>query len=218
MKFGCVELLQNVQEEEEEDFNNKHDAVDDVSSQLLVEEETLTMKLKNTFIHFKEQEEDFVIPLRQVRSCPGSRLPSPRGSGEAGAVDKSLVESLESPARNASKDESDSSSTAAVSSRSSASSESSGPPPLSLSLSGAQDAAAQSMSLDLLGSPALPSVGSMNHHRGLCKPCAFVARDDKLCMSGVKCNFCHLCDPGEKQRRKKEKMALIKARRQLGSS
>lgn len=217
MKFGCVELAQHVQEEEDEDFNNKRDAVDDVSSQLLVEEETLTMKnMKNTFIHFKEQEEDFVIPLRQVRSCPGSRLPSPRGSGEAGAVEKSLVESLTSPTRNASKDESDSSSTAAVSSASSASSESSGPPPLSLS--GAQDAAAQSMSLDLLGSPALPSVGSMNHHRGLCKPCAFVARDDKLCMSGVKCNFCHLCSPGEKQRRKKEKMALIKARRLLGSS
>merc|ERR1712087_895144 len=37
----------------------------------------------------------------------------------------------------------------------------------------------------------------------MCKPCAFVFKDG--CESGANCTFCHLCAPGEKKRRKKEK-------------
>jgi len=53
-----------------------------------------------------------------------------------------------------------------------------------------------------LGSSALPTVGSMTHGLGSCKPCAFVFKDG--CQSGVDCKFCHLCEPGEKRRRKKD--------------
>mmetsp|Transcript_10416 Transcript_10416/g.31614 ORF Transcript_10416/g.31614 Transcript_10416/m.31614 type:complete len:332 (-) Transcript_10416:346-1341(-) len=53
--------------------------------------------------------------------------------------------------------------------------------------------------------PGLPSIGSAGHFVGECKPCAFV---QKGCMSGVECKFCHLCECGEKKRRKKEKVAM----------
>jgi hypothetical protein len=51
----------------------------------------------------------------------------------------------------------------------------------------------------------LPSRGSMQHQSGNCKPCAFVFEG---CKNGTACEFCHLCEPGERVRRKKEKLAL----------
>lgn len=56
-----------------------------------------------------------------------------------------------------------------------------------------------------LGSALLPSVGSLGHNAGMCKPCAFLY--NKGCASGVDCQFCHLCGPGEKKRRAKERKA-----------
>lgn len=53
----------------------------------------------------------------------------------------------------------------------------------------------------------LPSVGSAGHHLGTCKPCAFTI---KGCASGGDCPFCHLCDPSEKKRRRKEKATFLK--------
>jgi hypothetical protein len=35
----------------------------------------------------------------------------------------------------------------------------------------------------------LPSLGSIAHQRGTCKPCAFGAN----CRNGADCEFCHLC-------------------------
>jgi hypothetical protein len=52
----------------------------------------------------------------------------------------------------------------------------------------------------------LPSVGSANHGNGECKPCAFL--HTKGCQNGSQCQFCHLCAPGEKKRRRKEKMSV----------
>mmetsp|Transcript_86572 Transcript_86572/g.225930 ORF Transcript_86572/g.225930 Transcript_86572/m.225930 type:complete len:437 (+) Transcript_86572:217-1527(+) len=56
-----------------------------------------------------------------------------------------------------------------------------------------------------LGSPELPCKGSVLHRWGACKPCAFFqAPEDKGgCKNGIDCTFCHLCEPGEKKRRKK---------------
>lgn len=48
----------------------------------------------------------------------------------------------------------------------------------------------------------LPTKGSALHRAGTCKPCAFVFKGG--CQSGVDCKFCHLCQPGEKKRRKKD--------------
>jgi len=62
-----------------------------------------------------------------------------------------------------------------------------------------------------LGSPELPCKGSVLHRWGACKPCAFfqIVTDDKGgCKNGVECTFCHLCEPGEKKRRKKERQAI----------
>lgn len=53
----------------------------------------------------------------------------------------------------------------------------------------------------LLGSIELPTVGSSGHHIGTCKPCAFASKG--LCNNGKQCQFCHLCGPNEKLRRKK---------------
>jgi hypothetical protein len=53
----------------------------------------------------------------------------------------------------------------------------------------------------------MPSIGSNSHNVGLCKPCAFAST--KGCKDGAGCKFCHLCAPGEKKRRKKQKRAYI---------
>lgn len=170
--------------------------------------------LKNTFIHVKDSEEEFLTPLRQVRSCPGSRLPSPRGRSDSGGVDKLLIDSLReavlSLPKLASREDSDNSSLAAGSTAA----ESSEWEPATAFTRSPQQAPQDSntVNLDLLGTPLCPSMGSAGHARGLCKPCAFIGRVDKKCTSGIKCTFCHLCSPGEKQRRKKEKMALIRQR------
>jgi len=55
-----------------------------------------------------------------------------------------------------------------------------------------------------LGSHSCPTLGSRGHTKLMCKPCAFVM---KGCQSGADCKFCHLCEVGEKKRRKKEKVA-----------
>lgn len=58
------------------------------------------------------------------------------------------------------------------------------------------------------GPPGCPSVGSAGHHLGLCKPCDFMYRT--ACRAGASCKFCHLCPPGETQRRKKHRKAFTR--------
>jgi len=58
-----------------------------------------------------------------------------------------------------------------------------------------------------IGSLECPSAGSKGHRAGFCKPCAFAM---KGCASGKDCNFCHLCESGEKKRRRKEKKQVIR--------
>lgn len=48
---------------------------------------------------------------------------------------------------------------------------------------------------------ALPSLGSKDHHLGSCRPCVFVHKEGG-CANGASCAHCHLCDAGEKKRRK----------------
>merc|ERR1719253_1242856 len=54
-----------------------------------------------------------------------------------------------------------------------------------------------------------PNIGSVRHHLRQCKPCAFV--NLKGCKDGAECRFCHLCESGEKKRRKKERAAVRRA-------
>jgi len=49
----------------------------------------------------------------------------------------------------------------------------------------------------------LPSVGSAEHHQGTCKPCAFF--HNMMCTNGANCQFCHLCAPDVKKRRRQMK-------------
>lgn len=63
-----------------------------------------------------------------------------------------------------------------------------------------------------LGSPEMPTIGSAGHRYGACKPCAFFTT--KGCGNGVDCVFCHLCPPGEKKRRQREKVATQRAAQQ----
>lgn len=51
------------------------------------------------------------------------------------------------------------------------------------------------------------SMGSEGHGARECHPCAFYWKD-KGCSSGADCNFCHLCNQGEKKRRQKEKRTV----------
>lgn len=59
-----------------------------------------------------------------------------------------------------------------------------------------------------LGAQQLPTVGSLGHYSGTCKPCAFFYT--KGCEGGTQCSFCHLCPPDEKRRRQKEKQAAFR--------
>lgn len=63
-----------------------------------------------------------------------------------------------------------------------------------------------------LGSLQCPTLGSKDHWLGKCKPCAFL--HTRGCGNGVLCSFCHLCDPGEKKRRAKDKRAAMRSFRQ----
>jgi len=56
-----------------------------------------------------------------------------------------------------------------------------------------------------LGTPAMPSVGSMLHHNRECKPCTFF--HTRGCENGQDCQFCHLCGPGEKKKRLRQQRA-----------
>lgn len=59
----------------------------------------------------------------------------------------------------------------------------------------------------------LPSIGSLGHDTGDCKPCAFF--NTKGCGNEKSCKFCHLCDPGEKKRRLKIKKAHYNSVKQM---
>mmetsp|Transcript_108153 Transcript_108153/g.316234 ORF Transcript_108153/g.316234 Transcript_108153/m.316234 type:complete len:219 (-) Transcript_108153:135-791(-) len=62
------------------------------------------------------------------------------------------------------------------------------------------DASRELLGAPSVGSQGMPTVGSLGHWMGTCKPCAFAF---KGCQNGAACHFCHLCLPGEKQRRRK---------------
>lgn len=67
---------------------------------------------------------------------------------------------------------------------------------------------------DLIQPEPLPSVGSVGHSRGLCRPCGFVHHKDG-CQMGSSCNFCHLCPRGAIEYQRKMKRRLNRAARNL---
>jgi len=58
----------------------------------------------------------------------------------------------------------------------------------------------------------IPSVGSVGHAAGTCKPCAHNWKDAG-CSKGSDCTFCHLCEAEDFHRRRKEKTQRLKAER-----
>mmetsp|Transcript_38828 Transcript_38828/g.78340 ORF Transcript_38828/g.78340 Transcript_38828/m.78340 type:complete len:376 (-) Transcript_38828:466-1593(-) len=62
------------------------------------------------------------------------------------------------------------------------------------------------------GTSDLPSLGSVSHAAGGCKPCAFFHTVG--CESGPTCQFCHLCGPEARKLRRKAKMEARRADRQ----
>lgn len=67
------------------------------------------------------------------------------------------------------------------------------------------------------GLDTLPSVGSWNHTLGNCRPCAFVFKAVS-CNNGASCEFCHLCSPGERHRRKRNQKAAKRAAEALATA
>mmetsp|Transcript_63546 Transcript_63546/g.98896 ORF Transcript_63546/g.98896 Transcript_63546/m.98896 type:complete len:588 (-) Transcript_63546:110-1873(-) len=58
---------------------------------------------------------------------------------------------------------------------------------------------------------SLPSVGSIDHGTGLCKPCAWFWKPSS-CLNGKECCHCHLCPAGEIKSRKKAKSGTTQGR------
>merc|ERR1712087_347451 len=56
-----------------------------------------------------------------------------------------------------------------------------------------------------------PTDGSKDHAAGTCRPCAFLYT--RGCANGKTCQFCHVCPPGEKKRRQREKFQNLKKER-----
>jgi hypothetical protein len=50
--------------------------------------------------------------------------------------------------------------------------------------------------------PSTLSIGSMLHHKGECRPCAFY--HTRGCENKEACEFCHICGPGEQKKRLKQ--------------
>jgi hypothetical protein len=50
--------------------------------------------------------------------------------------------------------------------------------------------------------PSMLSIGSMLHHKGECRPCAFY--HTRGCENKEACEFCHVCGPGEQKKRLKQ--------------
>lgn len=63
---------------------------------------------------------------------------------------------------------------------------------------------------------ALPSIGSVGHSYGLCRPCGFVHHKGG-CTAGADCSFCHLCPPGTIEKQRKMKRQLVRSQRQQPS-
>lgn len=59
------------------------------------------------------------------------------------------------------------------------------------------------MAAPQLGSPEAPTIGSLGHKDGACKPCAYF--HTRGCESGFACEYCHLCDKKERKRRQKQR-------------
>jgi len=64
-----------------------------------------------------------------------------------------------------------------------------------------------------VGLAAVTSIGSAGHGSESCKPCAFFWKESG-CQSGISCQFCHVCDPSEKKRRRKAKLQFRRIRSQ----
>lgn len=58
--------------------------------------------------------------------------------------------------------------------------------------------------------------GSSSHWLLQCKPCAYAWKEEG-CQNGDRCKFCHLCPPGEKQRRKRYQRQLARPTRHSAS-
>mmetsp|Transcript_61892 Transcript_61892/g.147658 ORF Transcript_61892/g.147658 Transcript_61892/m.147658 type:complete len:231 (-) Transcript_61892:16-708(-) len=73
------------------------------------------------------------------------------------------------------------------------------------------DVVPASASASAPGPESFPTIGSMAHFDGTCKPCAFF--HTKGCQQGSNCEFCHLCDASERKKRRKEKIAVLREMR-----
>jgi hypothetical protein len=54
------------------------------------------------------------------------------------------------------------------------------------------------------------SSGAAGHFAGTCKPCAWNWKDAG-CSKGAGCDFCHLCDEGAVKKRRRQKLARLRA-------
>jgi len=153
--------------------------------------------VKNTFIETpigRPPSLDGFFEERRIQSAPGSGAPSPSASFEPrGGLKGALEAAAEVPAGGGTA--SDFSPTYCAPAVPLATSPFS-PHPQVLLL-------ADTLKEPELGTPELPTLGSRSHRLGSCKPCAFM--HTKGCENGVECPFCHLCKPGEKKRRQKDK-------------
>jgi len=61
-----------------------------------------------------------------------------------------------------------------------------------------------------LGLPeGITSIGALGHDTNTCKPCAWNWKPSG-CVNGRSCDFCHLCERGELNRRRKEHVAVLR--------
>lgn len=75
----------------------------------------------------------------------------------------------------------------------------------------------RSVPAELLPPAGVPSLGSVLHGTGSCRPCAWFWRPT-LCSNGVYCSRCHSCPDGEVKARKKAKWKLKKEQKKTDTT
>lgn len=151
------------------------------------DDESPRLTIRNTFIDLVEEEEECFVPKRRAQSCPASPLSEPERSLETlseAARQLRLLQQAPEPSSPVAE---------AINAQ---------PRQLSLASYIEDTTSAQASELtEQQRAMGMPSVGSLGHAVGRCKPCAFF--HTKGCSSGESCLFCHLCEPGCAKRRKK---------------
>lgn len=152
--------------------------------------------IKNTFVHVVDDEDACEVPVRKIQSCGLMELTHKLTTSTGRWSNFSTCSDVA---------EEDELLTHSPSSSS----------PQSICLEEQSDDETEDLSQAELGPP--PSIGSLDHAQGTCKPCVFIWNPKKGgCVNAENCTFCHYKHPPKKRVKSlKKRMERAEARKEF---